>query len=211
MASSLSDSLRAALDASRRNPNAFVVGPGFTVKWDMEREGSEISAEFHIKKRRAYLIEILFRSTSGSASELFPFTGDGSTVLVRREEADSDNPAVIPTPTPEAVRRSYEHITSGEYVRTSSRNCVVIPVHLNIERLFGGGAPTVEIDRDFKTRGIRGSFSGFHGTSPRGLARRITEVDLKRGSYRITARTLAPTAVPANVETYLLLRYRVVT
>ena len=206
MVSTLSGSLSAALDASRPRPNAFVVGRGFTVKWDMEREDSEVSAEFHIKKRRLYRIEILFCPTSGSVVELFPFTGKGTRWLVRKEEADSDNPTAILEPhSPEAV----EHIRSGEYVWTPSRKCVMIPVHLKIERLSRGVDATVMVDRDCKTRGIVGSFPGFGGSPPGGLARKIATVGLRPGNYRLAARTLAPTAVPSNVETRLLLRYRV--
>lgn len=209
MASSLSDALCGVLGVARRSANAFVVGPGFTVEWDLQRENSEVSAEFYIKKLRDYRIEILFSSTPGNTKDLFPFTGRGSRVVVPRGEADSDNPTVIIANTPEARRIRDERLATGEYVRTFARNCVMIPVHLKLEKLSRVGDPTVEVDRDFKTWGIVGSFPGFRRSPPGGLARNITRVGLRRGNYRLTARALAPTAVPDGRKTYLLLRYRV--
>jgi hypothetical protein len=130
MVSSLLGSLSDAWDASRPYPSAFVVGPAFKAKWNMEREDSEVSAEFHIKWRGLYTINILFHPASESAMELSAFTGGSSMVLVRREEADSDNPTVIANPLgPEAMQRK----RTGECVMVPARGGVMIPVRLKVD------------------------------------------------------------------------------
>ena len=66
----------------------------------------------------------------------------------------------------------------------------------------------LEYAEDFRTWNISGSFPGFSPSSPGGLARQISSVKLRPGSYRLTAKTLTRIAVPAGRNTYLLATYR---
>ena len=190
MIAALPFALRARSAWSVSSPAGFKIPPGFTVKWDVGRDDSEISAIFSVTEYRYYDIQILFQSTPANTQQLFEFTGDGSTHVVTKESADSDSP---------------------EGVSRSTHSGVMIPVHLRIEKISGVAEPEVAVDQDFKTWNIAGSFPGFSRSSPGGLARQITSVKLRPGNYRLTAKGLSRISVPAGHDTYLLATYRVNT
>lgn len=87
----------------------------------------------------------------------------------------------------------------------------MIPVHLRIEKTSGVAGPEVEVDQDFKTWNITGSFPGFSHSSPGGLVRQITSVKLRPGNERLTAKGQTRVSVPAGRDIYLLATYRVNT
>jgi hypothetical protein len=199
--------------SSKTNSNLFSVPPGFSAKWDLQAQGSEVVAEFRITEYRVYDVLMLFHSTIKPFTvdvmkELFKFTGDGSTQVVTRESADSDKPVLAPYETVKDLRARSQGISEGRYVRIPAHPGVTIPVHVRVERVGAGVSEAAMIDQDFSTRSIQGSFPGFARSSPGGLARPITTVKLRPGSYRIRASTLGATAVPADVETYLTVTYR---
>jgi hypothetical protein len=211
--SSLPLAWRTRLALSEPNSNVLMVPPGFSAKWDVQPQGSELATEFWVMEYRFYDILMLFHSTLkpftvDDLKELYKFTGDGSMKAVTKDSADSDNPSVVPTKTVEDVRSRDEGISTGRHVWIPAQPGVTIPVHLRVEGSSTVAANAVIVDQDFQTRDIQGSFPGFSRSSPGGLARPITSVKLRPGNYQLHARTLGPTSLPANVETYLTVTYR---
>ena len=195
------------------NSNVSTVPPGFSARWDVQPQGSEVATEFRVTEHRVYDILMLFHSTRkpftvDDLKELYKFTGDGSRRMVTKESADSDNPVGPPTKTVEDVKAARAGVASGQYVRIPAQPGVTIPIHLRVEGLGADAAAAAVIDQDYRTRDIQGSFPGLPELSPGGLARTITSVKLRPGNYQLQARTLGPTSLPANVETYLTVTYR---
>lgn len=193
--------------------NELKVPPGFSAKWDLQPQGSEVATEFRVTEYRFYDIVMLFHSTrkpftADDLQELYKFTGDGSIKAVTQESADSDNPSVAPTRNPEDIRMRDEGLAAGKNVWTPARPGVTIPVHVRIEAVGAVAGATAMLDQDFSTRSIQGSFPGFSPSSPGGLARPITTVKLRPGTYKLQAKSLNATTVPADVETYLTVTYR---
>ena len=211
MITALPFALRARSVLSASSPDGFKIPPGFTVKWDVGRDDSEISATFSVTEYRYYDIQILFQSTPGTTQQLFEFTGDGATHLVTKESADSDRPEVIAANSPEERATRTQGIAAGQYVWRPTHSGVMIPVHLRIEKTSGVAGPEVEVDQDFNTWNITGSFPGFSRSSPGGLARQITSVKLRPGSYTLTAKSLSRISLPAGHDVYLLAAYHVNT
>jgi hypothetical protein len=204
---------RTQLALSEQNSKVLMVPPGFSAKWDVQPQGSELATEFRVTEYRFYDVLMLFHSTLkpftvDDLKELYRFTGDGSMKAVTKDSTDSENPSVVPTKTVEDIRNRDEGISSGKYVRIPAQPGVTIPVHLRVEGLSKVATNALIVDQDFQTRDIQGSFPGFSPSSPGGLARPITSVKLRPGNYQLHARTLGPTSLPANVETYLTVTYR---
>jgi Domain of unknown function (DUF5625) len=200
---------------SLANPEDSIAPPGFTVKWDVQSDDKQISREFSVTEYRYYDIQLFFHSVNGPLTsdglrELFRFTGDGALEAVTKESADSDNPSVVIVTNPEESRTRDLGIASGRYVWRSAHSGVVIPLHLRVERLAAdrGAEHVTEVDRDFRTWNIEGSFPGFSPSSPGGVVRHITSVKLQPGRYRLIAKTLEPISLPTGIDTYLLLTYR---
>jgi hypothetical protein len=206
--STLSLALRGRPVLSVSRSEGFEVPPGFTVKWDMNAEDTRISAEFQVRKYRYYDILILFEGHAGDAREMFKYAGDGTLVLVARESANNDNPSVIIATTAEEARSRDAGIAAGKYVWILKHTGVMIPVHVRIEKLPLAAGDAAEVDRDFRTWSVQGSFAGLSRASPGGLARPVTSAKLRPGNYRITAKTLARISLPPGSNTHLLVTYR---
>jgi hypothetical protein len=204
--SALSLALRGSRALSASDPQELTIPPGFTVKWDMRRDDNEVVADFRVTEYRYYDFQILFHSTPADTQELFKFAGDGTSVLVAKDSADSDNPSVFVATNPDNPSEREQAIAAGKYVWRPRHSGVMIPVHLRVERV--STAAVAQIDRDFRTWNISGSFPGFARASPGGLARQISSVKLRPGRYRLTAKTLSAIPVPAGRDTYLLATYR---
>jgi hypothetical protein len=158
-----------------------------------------VSQEFVVTARGLYDFELVFQEPHDLEAfrGLFYFTGDGSSVWVNRETADSDDPEIIKGNTPEAYARQQQGIRSGEYVARMAHSGVMIPVHLRIEALNRGISTAVVYDKVINTWNIRGN-------APEGICRSIASVTLRSGTYRITASTTQTTTLPSNLGKTLL-------
>jgi hypothetical protein len=206
--SALSLAFRGSRALSASDPEELTIPPGFTVKWDLTRDDNEVAAEFRVTEYRYYDFQILFHSTPGDTQDLFKFAGDGASVLVSKDSADSANPSIFVATNPDNPNEREQAIAAGKYVWRPKHSGVMIPVHLRVERVSTAAAPVPQIDQDFRTWNISGSFPGFSPASPGGLARQISSVKLRPGRYRLTAKTMSGIHVPAGRDTYLLATYR---
>jgi hypothetical protein len=198
---------------AKPHSNELTVPPGFSAKWDLQQQGSGVATEFRVTEYRIYDIVMLFHSTRkpftvDDLKELYKFTGDGSIKAVTKDSADSDHPTVAPNRNLEDIRMRDEGLAAGQYVWIPAQPGVTIPVHVRVEAVGAVAGAAAILDKDFTTRSIQGSFPGFPPSSPGGLARPITTVKLRPGTYKLQAKSLNATSAPADVATYLTVTYR---
>lgn len=183
--------------------------PPFLIAWNISVADSSISKIFSVTEHRYYHFQIAFQGaiTASSTEErlkqfrdLTKFTGDGGTVWVTKESADTASPVVVSAGID--ASQLQEGISTGKYIARMEQSGVMIPVHLVVESLGASGTEKVVIyDRIVKTWNIAAS-------SKDGILRKITSVALRPGVFRVTATTTAATAVPANIQTALRVTYR---
>jgi len=183
--------------------------PPFLIAWDINSADSSISKVFSVTEHRYYDFLIAFQGAiTGTSTEerlkqlrdLNKFTGDGGTVWVTKESADTDSPVVVSAGTDPGQLQ--EGIRTGKYVARMQKSGVMIPVHLVVESLGTSGRDNVVVyDRIVKTWNIEAG-------SKDGVLRTIASVELRPGAFRVTATTAAATPVPANIRTALRVTYR---
>jgi Domain of unknown function (DUF5625) len=178
--------------------------PPFVVPWDLHASSSSVTRQFSVKEYRFYGFQIAFQIEAAAGDErvaqiheLRNFLGDGSSTLVTRESADSENPVSIPADT-DSVQFN-EYLKSGEYVVRMRKTGVMVPVHLLVES--AGKMHAVVYDQTVQTWSIQsGSKDGF--------IRRIASIELRPGTYRVVATTTQQTTLPSFARTALRVTYR---
>lgn len=179
--------------------------PPFSVKWNVGPRGSTASQTFVLTQYRYCHFEIAFRRIDGRREivtdpELSRVIGDGSTVFVTRETADSDKPTIVQGYTPPNHGPGSNHIDDDGVRARAAHTGVMIPVHLRVELLKDGTPPVVQMDKVVRTW-------NFAHSSADGLNRFIAFLKLRQGRYRITAVAVQETPLPANLETFLVVTY----
>jgi hypothetical protein len=193
------------LAAASPNEQAQLPRPPFSVKWNVGPRGGAASQTFVLTQYRAYHFEIAFRRTDGRREivtdpELSKVIGDGSTVFVTRETADSDNPTIVRGYTPGSHGPGAISSDDDGVRARAAHTGVMIPVHLRVELLKDGTPPVVQMDKVVKTW-------NFEHSSAYGLSRFIAVLKLRQGRYRVTAVAVQETPLPANLETSLVVTY----
>ena len=187
------------------NEQAQLLRPPFSVKWNVGPKGSTVSQTFVLTQYRYFHFEIAFRRTDRRREivtdpELSKVVGDGSSVFMSRETADSDNPTIAPGYTPPSHEPGSNHVDDDDVRLRPAHTGVMIPIHLRVELLKDGAPPVVQMDEVVKTW-------NFAHSSADGLNRSIASLKLRQGRYRVTAVAVRETPLPANLETVLMVTY----
>jgi hypothetical protein len=173
--------------------------PPFSAPWNIQRAGAAVSRKFAVQRRQFVWFEIEFYRTDGISEittdpELAKIVGDGATIWVTEESADSDEPIVVENYHPGEYR------PPGHGVRARmAHSGIMIPIHLAVQSL-DDPAHSPKLDQVFKTWNVS------HGTS-KGVSRTIGWIELPPGHYRATATTVRATPLPANLKTRFDVHY----
>jgi hypothetical protein len=162
-----------------------------TAKWDVRPANSRIVLDAEITEYRNYCIFVRFDGPL-DITELRKFTGDLSFQVVTKDPI----PAVIMPKTNEELHREEELIRQGVYIRRYVNLGVVMPVHVKIEKLNDDNATTaILLDKVIDTD--RGSYIA--------LTRKIVDIALKPGKYRVELDTLKETTLPQGLESSVVI------
>ncbi len=180
--------------------------------WDVSRKDNSLVQEFRIPHEILNPVigaefSLVFTDTKGDHSvnrllELEKFTGNGSTRLVTKESADSENPVDAPQFSPDEEKALADHqvvVQHGSpppgtaYILSKEGMGTIIPIHIVIEKIEEK-APEAIMDQVANTKGIY-----------TGIMREIAHQKLEPGIYKLTLTPTQNIILPENVSTSLMI------
>jgi hypothetical protein len=175
------------------------VPPSRSFRWDISKKDSLIELDFVVTEHRLYEFDIDFNNWQPTDA-LRAFIGTTEFDTAGRElyfTKDPIQPARVRAQDVGGVDRLEELYRKGEVLKKERLPGVIVPVHIQVERVDGtpGSARRI-IDEIVNTEGITGG--GDHVRS-----RRIATIHLEPGQYRVRATTLMEVPLPAAPGTGL--------
>lgn len=176
--------------------------PGFLIPWNIALKDSAVEQEFVVTEYRPYGFNIAFKSMRMNVDRhqeterMKTFTGQGHKNIVTKESANTDHPEVVIAGTPNEVQKRDEGVAKGLYVYKDLQPGVIVPVHLRIEKVESSGGTMLHTDQVINT-------GGWYAAGIDGLIRKIADIKLRPGKYRLTVKTTQESPVPQDIVTSL--------
>ena len=172
-----------------------VIPPGFDVKWDVSKKGSNISRTFSASIDHFYDFGISFRLTDNTVSmeELRKITGDGAR---QYWPVDPNNQHPLQVLTGEEQRQVFQGVKNGIYVMKHPYPGTIIPIHVKIERVNDSQnkQTTTIFDEAVNTEAAISWGGG-------SISRNIASIHLAPGRYIVNLTAIEETSLPSWVET----------